>query len=109
MPVKDGQQQTSSSGQSSNSGQAGTPVPLARKEIALTRTSYAEKDACIARLADFHARHAATSDAALQALQKAALEGENMFAALMEAVQHCSLGQITHALYEVGGEYRRNI
>jgi isobutyryl-CoA mutase len=81
----------------------------APKEIALTRTSYGEKDACIARLEDFHARHADTSDAALQALQQAALQGENMFAALMEAVQHCSLGQITQALYEVGGEYRRNI
>jgi methylmalonyl-CoA mutase len=79
------------------------------KEIALTRTSYAEKDACIARLRDFHARHAATSDGALHDLQQAALAGANMFEALMEAVQHCSLGQITHALYEVGGEYRRNI
>jgi methylmalonyl-CoA mutase len=81
----------------------------APKEIALTRTSYGEKDDCIARLSDFHARHADTLAGALKALQQAALLGENMFAALMEAVQHCSLGQITHALYEVGGEYRRNI
>jgi methylmalonyl-CoA mutase len=81
----------------------------APKEIALTRTSYAEKDGNIARLADFHARHADSSEGALQSLKQAALQGANMFEALMDCVQHCSLGQITHALYEVGGEYRRNI
>ena len=41
--------------------------------------------------------------------QAAALAGDNLFGALMDAVEHCSLGQITRALYEVGGEYRRNI
>jgi methylmalonyl-CoA mutase len=78
------------------------------REIALTRTTYTEKDACIARLEDFHARHESAA-AALKALQQAALSGGNVFAALMDTVPHCSLGQITRALYEVGGEYRRNI
>ena len=44
----------------------------------------------------------------LSELQKRAVENENLFEALMEAAKVCSLGQITHALYEVGGQYRRN-
>jgi len=79
------------------------------REVELSRASTAEKDDCIARLRDFQARHAASAPAALEVLQRAAVEGGNIFAALMAAVEHCSLGQITHALYEVGGEYRRNI
>jgi methylmalonyl-CoA mutase len=79
------------------------------REVELARASKEEKEACIARLEDFEARHSGTSPVALRSLQEAALSGGNIFAALMEAVQHCSLGQITHALYEVGGEYRRNM
>ena len=79
------------------------------REVELSRASVAEKDGCIARLREFQERHAAAAPGALQRLQGAAVHGENLFAALMEAVEHCSLGQITHALYEVGGEYRRNI
>ncbi|WP_339791400.1 methylmalonyl-CoA mutase family protein [uncultured Imperialibacter sp.] len=45
----------------------------------------------------------------LSKLQQAAISNQNMFEALMEAVKYCSLGQITHALYEVGGQYRRNM
>jgi methylmalonyl-CoA mutase len=60
-------------------------------------------------LADFHAAHASEAPAALAAVKKAALDDANLFAALMEAVNVCSLGQITQALYEVGGEYRRNL
>jgi len=79
------------------------------REIALTRATIAEKDECIRRLADFHGRHADECPRAIAALKEAALSGGNIFAELMETVQHASLGQITHALYEVGGEYRRNI
>jgi methylmalonyl-CoA mutase len=79
------------------------------REVELARASKEEKEACIARLEDFEARHAGTSPQALRSLQEAALAGGNIFAALMDAVNHCSLGQITHALYEVGGEYRRNM
>ena len=45
----------------------------------------------------------------LSTLKAAALKGENLFAYLMEAVKVCSLGQITQALYDVGGQYRRNM
>jgi methylmalonyl-CoA mutase len=80
-----------------------------QREVELSRASSEEKDACIARLREFQARHAAQAPAALRALQNAATSHGNLFAALLEATEHCSLGQITHALYEVGGEYRRNI
>jgi methylmalonyl-CoA mutase len=45
----------------------------------------------------------------IASLKKAAIAGENLFESLMEAVKYCSLGQITEALYEVGGQYRRNM
>jgi methylmalonyl-CoA mutase len=45
----------------------------------------------------------------LQQLQKAALENKNLFDVLIETVKYCSLGQITNALFEVGGQYRRNM
>ena len=79
------------------------------RDVELTRASKEEKELCIRRLGEFHEAHAEKGPAALKNLQQVALEGGNLFAALMDAVEHCSLGQITHALYEVGGEYRRNI
>jgi methylmalonyl-CoA mutase len=78
-------------------------------EIALTRASLAEKESCITRLMEFHRAHAASRDAARAQLEAAALAGKNVFEALLDAAEHLSLGQITHALYEIGGEYRRNI
>jgi methylmalonyl-CoA mutase len=57
----------------------------------------------------FQSRHAPESAAALRRLQEVAAGGGNVFAELLETVQVCSLGQITHALYEVGGQYRRNM
>jgi methylmalonyl-CoA mutase len=54
-------------------------------------------------------RHAGEAPAALTRLQATATEGGNVFAALIEAVRCCSLGQITHALFEVGGQYRRSM
>ncbi len=79
------------------------------REIALTRASEEEKQGCLTRLADFQARHGESAADALGRLRTVALEGGNLFAELMHTVTHCSLGQITHALYEVGGEYRRNV
>ena len=61
------------------------------------------------RLADFKKRHSDKSAQALQRLQQVALSGENIFAELMNTVRSCSLGQITQALYDVGGKYRRNM
>ena len=77
--------------------------------IELARSSEEEKRSQLARLQDFHARHAGEAPAMLQRLQRAVIEDQNVFAVLMDAVRVCSLGQITHALFEVGGEYRRNM
>ena len=77
--------------------------------IGLTRSSDAEKKDQIRRLADFHGRHAETAPAALAGLRQAAADGGNLFAELMKAVRCCSLGQITDALFEAGGQYRRNM
>ncbi|WP_426396517.1 fused isobutyryl-CoA mutase/GTPase IcmF [Ralstonia sp. R-29] len=82
---------------------------VAPPHIELARSSEEEKQSQLARLHDFHARHAAESPAMLQRLQRAVIEDQNVFAVLMDAVRVCSLGQITHALFEVGGQYRRNM
>ena len=77
--------------------------------VELRRSDDTEKQSQIGRLRDFQARHRDGAPAALEALRRAALDGENTFEALMHAVRHCSLGQVTDALYEVGGRYRRNV
>ena len=79
------------------------------QKIELARSTEEEKQSQLTRLADFHASHAAVAPAALQALQLAAINNENVFEKLMEAARICSLGQITTALFEVGGQYRRNM
>ncbi len=73
------------------------------------RADVAEKDAQIERLGALHEAHAASAAAALHSLKRAALAGDNLFDALLDAAKVCSLGQTTGALYEVGGEYRRNM
>ena len=75
----------------------------------LTRATSEEKELCIARLEAYKERHAVEAEAALRQLRETALAGGNLFVELMNASACCTLGQITHALYEVGGEYRRNI
>jgi methylmalonyl-CoA mutase len=76
--------------------------------IELARSTEQEKLSQIARLAEFQSRHAKTSDQALANLKQAITDGGNGFEALMQAVRHCSLGQLTDAFFEVGGQYRRN-
>ena len=78
-------------------------------KIELARASEEEKQSQLARLRDFHQQHVEEAPAALERLQKAALSGGNIFAELMDTVRVCSLGQITQALYEVGGRYRRGM
>ena len=73
------------------------------------RSNEEEKEQQIGNLRAFHARHAAVANGKLQRLQQVAIENGNLFAELMETVKYCSLGQITHALYQVGGQYRRNM
>ena len=78
-------------------------------KLELARSTDEEKQGQLRRLADFHARHAAASPAMLQRLQQAVIGNCNVFEVLMDAVRVCSLGQITNALFEVGGQYRRNM
>jgi methylmalonyl-CoA mutase len=75
----------------------------------LIRSTEQEKHDQVAAVRAFQARNAAAAPVALQRLQRAAAAGGNVFAELMETVKVCSLGQISHALYEVGGQYRRNM
>jgi len=81
----------------------------APQKIELARSTEEEKQSQLTRLADFHQRHADVAPQALAALQQAAINNENVFAKLMDAARVCSLGQITTALFEVGGQYRRNM
>ncbi len=88
------------------------PSANAKEENAsleLSRATDEIKQDQLRRLADFHERHKDQAPQALASLKKAALAGDNLFAELMETVRSCSLGQITTALYEVGGQYRRNM
>jgi len=81
----------------------------APQKIELARSSEDEKRSQLQRLADFHARHAAEAPAALARLKEAVIANGNVFAELMSTVRVCSLGQITNALFEVGGQYRRSM
>ncbi len=78
-------------------------------KVELARASEEEKQSQLKRLAQFQAAHADQAPAALDRLQRVALSGGNVFAELMDTVRVCSLGQITRALYEVGGQYRRGM
>jgi methylmalonyl-CoA mutase len=85
---------------------SGDPVP---EHIEMARSTDDEKQSQLARLHDFWQQHAAESPAMLQRLQQAAIDQHNVFEVLMDAVRVCSLGQITRALFEVGGQYRRSM
>ncbi|NQV68830.1 MAG: methylmalonyl-CoA mutase family protein [Pseudohongiella sp.] len=78
-------------------------------DIKLARSTEEEKQSQIKRLAEFKEKHANNSAEALQRLRQAAINNENVFAELMNAVRYCSLGQITDTFFEVGGQYRRNM
>jgi len=84
----------------------GDPV---NDKLELARSTEEEKQSQLQRLADFHARHAKECPAMLARLKQAVIDSGNVFAVLMDAVRVCSLGQITNALFEVGGQYRRNM
>jgi isobutyryl-CoA mutase len=78
-------------------------------EVELARATEEEKTSQLRRLADFQARNASDAGAALRRLQDVATSGGNVFDELMRAARVCSLGQITEAFFEVGGQYRRNV
>ncbi len=84
----------------------GDPVPTS---LELARSTDAEKQSQLQRLDAFHTRHARQAPESLQRLRMAVIDNRNVFAELMDAVRFCSLGQITNALFEVGGQYRRSM
>jgi len=84
----------------------GSPTVLPNEVIRSTRE---EKEQQIQNLNAFRKRNQGKGEVALNRLKDAAINNENLFTELMETVKYCSLGQITHALYEVGGQYRRSM
>jgi isobutyryl-CoA mutase len=78
-------------------------------KLELARSTEDEKQGQLKRLRDFHTRNGKEAPAMLKRLQQAVIDNRNVFEVLMEAVRVCSLGQITNALFEVGGQYRRNM
>ena len=86
--------------------EAGSPTIIPGEVI---RATTEEKEYAIASLQAFQQRNAAVAEDSLKALQQAALDNENLFDALLESAKVCSLGQMSAALYEVGGQYRRNM
>ena len=81
----------------------------AQIEIELARSTEEEKQSQLQRLQAFQGRNAAAAGAMLERLQRTVIDNGNVFAVLIDAVRVCSLGQITTALYEVGGQYRRSM
>jgi methylmalonyl-CoA mutase len=79
------------------------------RPLQLARSTEDEKQRQLSRLADFKSRNAQDRPAMLDRLRRAAMAGDNLFAVLMDAVRVCSLGEISAALFEVGGRYRRNV
>jgi methylmalonyl-CoA mutase len=84
----------------------GDPIP---QTLALARSTEEEKESQLRRLAAVQAAHAAEAPAALQRLKDVVIRNGNVFEELMRTVRVCSLGQITNALFEVGGQYRRSM
>jgi methylmalonyl-CoA mutase len=77
--------------------------------VELARATETEKESQLQRVRDFQAEHADEAAAAIARLKDAAVSGKNVFAVLMDAARVCSLGQVTEAFFEVGGQYRRNV
>jgi len=78
-------------------------------DIELARSTDEEKQSQIHRLKEFQSEHQGDAAAALERVRNAAINNENIFEELVEAVRHCSLGQISDELFNVGGQYRRNM
>ncbi len=85
------------------------PKPAEDVTIELARSTTEEKESQITRLQAFNTEHKDNAEKLIARLQEAAIKDENVFEILIEAVRYCSLGEITHALFEVGGKYRRNM
>ena len=75
----------------------------------VTRSDEQEKKMVIQRNRDFQQKHSEAAEDGLQKLKDAARNGENLFSVMMEIVEHCTVGQVTNALFETGGKFRRNM
>jgi methylmalonyl-CoA mutase len=84
----------------------GSPTVLPKEVI---RATQEEKEYQIEMLGNLHAKNADKIEEQLAIVSEAAIQNQNIFAELMEASKYCSLGQITNALFKVGGQYRRNM
>jgi len=84
----------------------GSPTIIPKEVI---RADHQEKEDQIKTLQNLHQRNEAVASNYLTELQQTAIQNQNIFEHLMEVCKYCSLGQITHALYEVGGQYRRSM
>jgi methylmalonyl-CoA mutase len=93
-------------GQYFSKSKEGSPTIIPSEVIRATKE---EKEAQITSMEGLHKAHVEKGKKQLQQLQQAAISNQNIFESLMEATKYCSLGQITHALYAVGGQYRRNM
>jgi isobutyryl-CoA mutase len=82
---------------------------VVQDKLELARSTEEEKQSQLQRLSEFQAKNAAQCPAMLSRLQQAVIDNANVFDVLMDAVRVCSLGQISNALFEVGGQYRRNM
>jgi len=78
-------------------------------DIAVTRSDKVEKNLVIERNTAFKETNSEAAEAGLARLKEAARNGDNLFAVLMDIVEFCSVGQVTEALFEVGGKFRRNM
>src|SRR4029078_3218721 len=85
---------------------ADNPMP---QKLELIRSTEEEKQSQLKRLRDFQKKSEKDSGPMLERLRQAVIKDENVFAVLIDGVRVCSLGQITHALFEVGGQYRRSM
>jgi methylmalonyl-CoA mutase len=85
------------------------PSEEAVDNMEIARASTEEKESQIHNLREFQSRNVGQTAAVLEKLKETAMNGGNIFASLMETVKVASLGQITQALYQVGGQYRRNM
>jgi methylmalonyl-CoA mutase len=79
------------------------------RSLDLARSTEEEKRGQLERVRNFQSRHAEAAGQWLQRLREATIRNDNVFEVLMGAVRHCSLGQISNALFEVGGRYRRSM
>ncbi|DAC42687.1 MAG TPA: methylmalonyl-CoA mutase, partial [Candidatus Thalassarchaeaceae archaeon] len=78
-------------------------------DVEVTRSDETEKKMVIARNREFKAENVSKAEEGIERLKEAARNGENLFEVMMEIVEYCTVGQVTQALFESGGKFRRNM